>query len=148
MAIPVPAPGDMVDANVWGAPISNEVNRLTTVTTPSAWQAIPPPSGFVAGNATFGSYAFRIIGSVLYSRGSLTYNGAGVAAGTQVGLGTLPAGYRPAVSSYVTVLHFKGNTPYAFSFYVGSDGTLAGYSAGAIASGETIYFGGVAVPFS
>jgi hypothetical protein len=89
MAITVPAEGQIVSATTFGKPVADEVNRLTTLTTPPAWI---PVTTFQNGWSNFDAVqvaAYRKIGDLVYLRGVIK-------GGTVPNVAfTLPAGYRP-----------------------------------------------------
>jgi len=89
MPIPIPVTKTKIATVPWGIPITNEVNRLTTATTPSAWIA---PT-FLNGWVNFGSgqqvAQYRKVGDLVYLRGVVKSGTLGASAFN------LPAGYRP-----------------------------------------------------
>jgi len=86
VSIPVPVTRTKIATATWGVPITNEVNRLTTYTTPTPWTGVTFQNGWV----NYGGYQaaqYRKIGDIVYLRGVIG-NGTGVAF-------TLPVGFRP-----------------------------------------------------
>lgn len=107
MAIQVPQPTWSISAEDFGQPVANEVNRLTTLTAPSAWTALP----FAAPWTNFGSgYAngeYRKIGDIVYIRGFIT---PGTSAPASSLAFTLPTGFRPPVSLQDVIMYYNGTT--------------------------------------
>lgn len=70
MAISRPTTKSKISTTDWGIPVTDEVNRLTTVTTPGAWAAIILQSGY-GGEAGFQLPQYRINGTACQLRGSV-----------------------------------------------------------------------------
>jgi len=92
MAIPIPVTQTKIATVPWGIPITNEVNRLTTVTTPSVWTNLTLINGWTPGSPP---PAYRKIGDLVYVRG-WSSGGAQWSA-----MYALPVGFRPPVDTVV-----------------------------------------------
>ena len=93
MPITVPAAGQMVSAELFGAPVANEVNRLTPLVdgrTPTPWVTCTLQNswGHYAGQQPL---SYRKVGDIVYMRGCVS---GGTIGST---LTTLPAGFRPPI---------------------------------------------------
>src|SRR4030095_6186763 len=87
MSITIPVSKTRIATVAWGIPITNEVNRLTTVTTPTAWTNVT----FQNGWSNFSGYQcqYRKIGDRVFLRGRMCNGALGQTAFT------LPAGFVP-----------------------------------------------------
>src|SRR5580765_296207 len=80
MPIPIPVPKTKIATVPWGIPITNEVNRLTTVTTPTAWTNVTAfLNGWVA-YAGLRAPRYRKIGDIVYVEGLVRNGTVGAAA--------------------------------------------------------------------
>jgi len=88
MPITVPIAGQEISASAFGIPVANEVNRMTPVTTVTAWTALSLTNGW-ANVGGWGSAQYRKVGDMVQLRGVVS----GGTANSSVA--TLPAGFRP-----------------------------------------------------
>jgi hypothetical protein len=90
MAITVPVPGDIVDANTFGIPVANQLNALAV----TAWTTLVLNTNWtLVGGAT---PQYRKVGDNIQVRGIV----ANAAGGQGVIIATLPAGFRPLQNLY------------------------------------------------
>lgn len=116
MAITVPVVGQEISAGTFGIPVATEVNRLTTLTAPTAWTNPVYTNGW-AGLTSSGIQPaqYRKIGDIVYIRGNIYGGSLGVSAFT------LPVGFRPPLNLYPMVIAQGGTLGY---LVVGSAGTI------------------------
>jgi len=116
MAIVRPVTKTLISVPNWGVPITDEVNRLTTLTgsnVPTAWTNLPLVNGWSISSPS----AYRKVGDMVQIRGAIQ---SGTIAGNTI-LATLPVGFRPTYIHYFT-------QPY---YYAGwQNGVLAVNSSG------------------
>lgn len=133
MAITVPIDGQEISASTFGAPVANEVNRMTPlVVAPTAWTNVIFQNSWVNYGSGEQNIQYRKIGDVVYLRGVMKSGGLSTVAFT------LPTGFRPIAS-----LAFAVSSAGAF-------GNLSVYSTGEVipANGSTVSFHVTGVSFS
>ena len=96
MAITVPQPTWNISAVDFGQPVANQLNALA----PTAWTNLTLQNSWTALTAC----QYRKVNDIVYVRGSMQ-NGT-PAAGTV--LATLPSGFRPTATFYVTQPYYFG----------------------------------------
>jgi len=103
MAIVVPKDGDIISAGTFGAPVANEVNRITPIATVTAWQALP-----LSNNATVFNIppSCRKVGDRVQLKG----NSASGTAGSTIA--TLPTGFRPLAVVEMLAYQYNGGWVY------------------------------------
>lgn len=69
MAIIVPAAGDVIDAALFGKPVADEINRMTPITTVTAWTNVAFLNGWSNQSAQLQGVQYRKIGDIVYIRG-------------------------------------------------------------------------------
>lgn len=90
MAITVPTPNTMIDANTFGAPVANQLNALV----PTAWTFAPLTNGWVHQSGEECKY--RKVGDVVQLRGRVGVGAMGI-------IFTLPVGFRPPITQEFAV---------------------------------------------
>ena len=105
MPITVPVTGDEISASAFGAPVANEVNRLTPLVdsrTPTAWTTVTYQNSWVTEGPQPAQY--RKIGDIVYFRGSIK-------AGTNnTTAWTMPVGFRPPTVLTLPTLYYDAAT--------------------------------------
>ena len=92
MAITVPTAGDALSVTTFGKPVADEINRITPITTVSAWTAVTFQNGWLDYAGGYQTTQYRKIGDIVYVRGLVK----GTAGSTTIF--TLPTGFRPLLS--------------------------------------------------
>jgi len=109
MAIVRPVTKTLISVPNWGVPITDEVNRLTTLTgsnVPSAWTNATLLNGW--SNHADGGLQYRKVGDIVYIRGRIV----GVLNFTSAW--NIPAGFRPARAANLMAVAGMVNTAWAF----------------------------------
>jgi len=99
MAIVRPVTKTLISVPNWGVPITDEVNRLTDLTTsnvPTAWTTVTLINGWV--HDTNNAVQYRKVGDMLQLRGRCKNGTWGFA-----DLFTLPVGFRPIREAHLSV---------------------------------------------
>ena len=94
MAIVVPKDGDIISAGTFGIPVANEVNRITPITTVTAWTALTLQNSWVPLGSSYTNPVYRKIGDIVYVQGSIRNAGTFTGPGQSIA-STLPVGFRP-----------------------------------------------------
>ncbi len=116
MAITVPAPGQMIDANTFGKPVADQLNAMAA----TAWATLPL-NGWTAISGRTPMY--RKIGDVVYFKGNAV-GAAGTGAGSNgISGATIPAGFRPIVYEELVTFCYNGGWTYC-NISIDTDGTL------------------------
>lgn len=119
MPIAIPVTKTVISSTAFGIPVANEVNRLTTWTTPSAWTNLTFSNGWSAAGG-FQVPQYRKIGDIVYLRGTMNSGTMSVAAST------LPSGFRPTSLMEWGVSLYQ-STPQGYAskaVRVNTDGTI------------------------
>lgn len=99
MPIPIPVTKTKISTLGWGIPMTNEVNRLTALTLPTAWTTPAFLNGwgpYLA--ATSQGTQYRKIGDIVYLRGNMANGALGSDAFT------LPVGFRPPGRLFIAAI--------------------------------------------
>jgi len=89
VSIPVPVTRTKIATATWGVPITNEVNRLTTYTTPTPWVNVTYQNGWLDYTGGYSPVQYRKVGDIVYVRGVMKQGALNNVAFT------LPVGFRP-----------------------------------------------------
>ena len=129
MAIPIPVTQTKIATVPWGIPITNEVNRLTTVTTPSVWVTPTLQNGWTI----FGAVQYRKLGDMVQARGR--------ANGTVsfVTMFNLPAGFRPTVDTVFPTTCVAGGAWTPCAIYVTGAGDVQAIGPGTMTSISIVF---------
>lgn len=119
MAIARPVTKTKIQTVEWGIPITDEVNRLTTLTAVGAWTALPLTNGWVNWGAGVQTAQYRKEGDLVYIRGGIKGPGSSGQMTT-----ALPAGFLPPVNVDFPGLFYSG-TRQICSITVTSSGLYA-----------------------
>jgi hypothetical protein len=103
MAIVRPVTKTKIQTVEWGIPITDEVNRLTTLTAVGAWTNAVLQNGWVNLGAGWPTAQYRKVNDMVHIRGMV---GNGTAAGAPIF--TLPAGFRPPSALQIATVTGSG----------------------------------------
>lgn len=117
MAITVPKDGDIISASAFGIPVANEINRITPITTVTAWTNLTLLNSWATSGGAF-NLAYRKIGDIVYTRGNVGTGAVGSI------IATLPAGFRPLTSLYLASSIFVGSTWVVACVWIQPDGSF------------------------
>lgn len=135
MPIPIPITKTQIATVPWGIPITNEVNRLTTVTTPTAWTPATLQNGWVNTGGSWPVAAYRKIGDNVQLRGMVQSGAVGTV------IFTLPVGFRPIGSMQVPVV--TGGGTYGV-ITLAADGTVTASVGNTASLSFTVLFSTIA----
>jgi len=100
MAIVRPTTKTLISTTNWGIPITDEVNRLTTLTggnVPTAWTPLTLLNGWLNYGGSYDIAQYRKIGDIVQIRGVINSGTIGSPAFN------LPSGFRPLKGLAITV---------------------------------------------
>lgn len=106
MAITRPTTKTVISTTNFGIPVVDEVNRLGTVITPTAWTDVTFQNGWVNYGGVYAPVQKRKVGDIVYLRGVMK---SGLTNNTAF---TLPVGFRPPMK-----LQWAGQAAGQFAFF-------------------------------
>lgn len=125
MAITPPVAGQQITVEAFGIPITNEVNRMTPITTVTAWTQATLQNGWAhqAGQVV----QYRKVGDMVQIRGRMDGGTSGF-----VAYFLLPVGFRPPYLMQSAIAVVKGGAWNSDAIQILTNGEVTGASAGIV----------------
>lgn len=117
MAIAVPVAATALSVASFGKPVVDEINRITPITTVTAWTTPTFTNNWVNAGGSQAAQ-FRKIGDVVYLRGAISNGTMATSAFT------MPAGFRPPAETYFSTGSWTGTAWVIARLRALADGTM------------------------